>query len=141
MRFPYYGHYAALFFLFVALILSQRRIEYGNEELEFLNGRSTNILLLTAHPDDECMFFGPAVLALTEKVRRIKELDGEHRHSVSSLCLSSGDSDGLGLIRKKELNASLDVLGVDKDRRWLLDKLYVLKKSQRGPSQLSQLPR
>lgn len=38
------------------------------------------ILLLTAHPDDECMFFAPSVLALRE---RGKEFRG--------LCLSVGE--------------------------------------------------
>lgn len=39
------------------------------------------VLLVTAHPDDECMFFAPAVLTLTES-----------NAAVYLLCLSSGTS-------------------------------------------------
>ncbi|KIV99431.1 uncharacterized protein PV09_08863 [Verruconis gallopava] len=52
------------------------------------------ILLLIAHPDDEAMFFAPTLLALSRP-----EL-GNH---IKILCLSSGDADGLGETRKKEL--------------------------------------
>ncbi|KAF2113027.1 phosphatidylinositol glycan class L [Lophiotrema nucula] len=52
------------------------------------------IVLLIAHPDDEAMFFAPTLLALTRP-----EL-GNH---IKILCLSSGDADGLGDTRKKEL--------------------------------------
>ncbi|KAE8154792.1 LmbE-like protein [Aspergillus avenaceus] len=61
------------------------------------------ICLLIAHPDDEAMFFAPTVLALTKP-----EL-GNH---LKILCLSSGDADGLGHIRKKELQKSALQLGL-----------------------------
>ncbi|KAF2658909.1 phosphatidylinositol glycan class L [Lophiostoma macrostomum CBS 122681] len=61
------------------------------------------IVLLIAHPDDEAMFFAPTLLALTRP-----EL-GNH---VKILCLSSGDADGLGETRKKELVKSGIQLGV-----------------------------
>ncbi|KAF2438605.1 phosphatidylinositol glycan class L [Karstenula rhodostoma CBS 690.94] len=61
------------------------------------------ILLLIAHPDDEAMFFAPTLLALTRP-----EL-GNH---VKILCLSSGDADGLGEVRKKELVKSGLQLGL-----------------------------
>ncbi|KAA8652597.1 PIG-L family deacetylase [Aspergillus tanneri] len=84
------------------------------------------ICLLIAHPDDEAMFFAPTVLALTKP-----EL-GNH---LKILCLSSGtstpkptvhvsrkltevvsamagDADGLGHIRKKELQKSAMQLGL-----------------------------
>ncbi|CAG8952756.1 hypothetical protein HYFRA_00009000 [Hymenoscyphus fraxineus] len=65
--------------------------------------RNKRICLLIAHPDDEAMFFAPTVLALTEP-----EL-GNH---VKILCLSSGDADGLGEVRKKELVKSGMALGL-----------------------------
>ncbi|KAL0579240.1 N-acetylglucosaminyl-phosphatidylinositol de-N-acetylase [Marasmius crinis-equi] len=65
------------------------------------------ILLLTAHPDDECLFFSPTILAL--------------RESVYSMCISTGNSEGLGEVRKEELGRSLDVLGVEAERRVVLD--------------------
>ncbi|KAF3765220.1 LmbE-like protein, partial [Cryphonectria parasitica EP155] len=67
--------------------------------------RNKRICLLIAHPDDEAMFFAPTVLALTRP-----EL-GNH---VKILCLSSGDAEGLGDTRKKELVKSGLVLGLRK---------------------------
>lgn len=67
------------------------------------------VLLLTAHPDDECLFFAPTLLSLPAQVQ------------VYSLCLSAGDAEGLGQIRREELQLSLDVLGIEKDKRWVVD--------------------
>ncbi|KAK2627377.1 hypothetical protein QTJ16_003343 [Diplocarpon rosae] len=67
--------------------------------------RNKRICLLIAHPDDEAMFFAPTLLALTEPAL------GNH---VKILCLSSGDSDGLGETRKKELVKSGVALGLRK---------------------------
>lgn len=39
------------------------------------------VLIVTAHPDDECMFFGPTILALTQR---------EEPCTVYLLCLSNG---------------------------------------------------
>ncbi|KAL1890256.1 N-acetylglucosaminyl-phosphatidylinositol de-N-acetylase [Ceratocystis pirilliformis] len=61
------------------------------------------VCLLIAHPDDEAMFFAPTVLALT------RPETGNH---VKILCLSSGDADGLGETRKKELQKSAVLLGL-----------------------------
>ncbi|MCJ1407509.1 N-acetylglucosaminyl-phosphatidylinositol de-N-acetylase [Ptychographa xylographoides] len=65
--------------------------------------RNKRICLLIAHPDDEAMFFAPTVLALTE--------NGLGNH-VKILCLSSGNADGLGATRKKEIAASASLLGL-----------------------------
>ncbi|PAV15258.1 carbohydrate esterase family 14 [Pyrrhoderma noxium] len=125
--------------------------------------RPRNILLLTAHPDDECMFFAPTLLALTghkhgtepgtnhksglltnsklnsgsqSQSQSQLESDGiaatpdevnkedMGNDKVHSLCLSTGDADGLGSIRKNELGASLDVLGVPEGRRWVLEEPF-----------------
>jgi hypothetical protein len=43
--------------------------------------KQSNILLVTAHPDDECMFFGPVLMNLTAKSLKNK---------VHVLCLSKG---------------------------------------------------
>ncbi|EGX89798.1 N-acetylglucosaminyl phosphatidylinositol deacetylase [Cordyceps militaris CM01] len=61
------------------------------------------ICLLIAHPDDEAMFFAPTVLALT------RPETGNH---VKILCLSSGNAEGLGETRKKELVKSGMTLGL-----------------------------
>jgi len=65
--------------------------------------RGKRICLLIAHPDDETMFFAPSVLALTRPSL------GNH---LKILCLSSGNADGLGSVRKNELVASALHLGV-----------------------------
>ncbi|KAJ6037015.1 hypothetical protein N7540_001294 [Penicillium herquei] len=65
--------------------------------------QNKRICLLIAHPDDEAMFFAPTVLALTKP-----EL-GNH---LKILCLSTGDADGLGETRKKELKKSALQLGL-----------------------------
>lgn len=49
-----------------------------NDARAFAEARA---LLVTAHPDDECMFFAPAVLTLTQS-----------NAAVYLLCLSSGTS-------------------------------------------------
>ncbi|KFA66051.1 hypothetical protein S40285_03728 [Stachybotrys chlorohalonatus IBT 40285] len=71
------------------------------------------ICLLIAHPDDEAMFFAPTILALT------RPDTGNH---VKILCLSTGDADGLGETRKKELVKSGMALGLrDEDDVFVVD--------------------
>lgn len=60
------------------------------------------VLLLTAHPDDECMFFSPTILNLASRIQ-----------SLQVLCLSIGNDQGLGSIRKAELEKSCKVLADD----------------------------
>ncbi|KAI7853035.1 putative deacetylase LmbE-like domain-containing protein [Circinella umbellata] len=64
---------------------------------------SKQVLILTAHPDDECMFFGPTITALRS---------GSSKTRVHVLCLSTGNADGLGMTRKKELTRSCQVMGI-----------------------------
>ncbi|KAI8140435.1 putative deacetylase LmbE-like domain-containing protein [Fennellomyces sp. T-0311] len=61
-----------------------------------------NVLILTAHPDDECMFFGPTITALRSMSKA----------RLHVLCLSTGNADGLGATRKKELTRSCQVFGI-----------------------------
>jgi len=77
--------------------------------------QAKRVLLVTAHPDDEAMFFAPTILRLTQ------------RHDVNffHVCLSNGNADGLGSTRKTELGYSLGILGVSRQNRWLLDHPYV----------------
>ncbi|KAJ2957714.1 hypothetical protein NQZ79_g6593 [Umbelopsis isabellina] len=65
--------------------------------------KESKILLVTAHPDDECMFFGPTLTNLSAK--RLK-------NEIHVLCLSKGDAEKLGSLRKRELVKSCQVLGV-----------------------------
>ncbi|PKS12503.1 hypothetical protein jhhlp_000710 [Lomentospora prolificans] len=68
--------------------------------------RNKRITLLIAHPDDEAMFFAPTVMALTRP---------EARNHVTILCLSSGNAEGLGETRKRELVDSALVLGLKRE--------------------------
>lgn len=86
---------------------------YRSSQLGIPSSPNQNVLLLTAHPDDETMFFAPTVLAFTSE--------------VYSLCLSNGDVDGLGTVRAKELNNSLDILGIKSNKRALLSHPYAHK--------------
>ncbi|KAF8589120.1 LmbE-like protein [Ramaria rubella] len=73
-------------------------------------GTTQRILFLTAHPDDECMFFAPTILFLSQTST-----------PIYSLCLSVGNAEGLGKTREQELRKSLQVLGIRRERSQLLD--------------------
>ncbi|KAJ8957998.1 hypothetical protein NQ318_002000 [Aromia moschata] len=60
------------------------------------------ILFIIAHPDDECMFFGPTILNFTKRDNCL----------VYLMCLSTGRNYGMGSIRKNELYNSCKVLGI-----------------------------
>lgn len=60
------------------------------------------ILIVTAHPDDECMFFGPTILSLSRR----------QNCQVYLLCLSNGNYDKQGHLRKPELWDSCRELGL-----------------------------
>src|SRR5260370_13413238 len=50
------------------------------------------VLLLTAHPDDECFFFGPTLLALSEQGTAVYSLcvsNGSARLPLLGACLTS----------------------------------------------------
>ena len=79
-------------------------------------------IFVTAHPDDEAMFFLPAIRAL------------QRTSKVWLLCLTTGNFNGLGHIRRLELEAVAKVLQLDKllivdddalhdhmSRRWNID--------------------
>ena len=61
-----------------------------------------SVLLITAHPDDECMFFTPSIRKFIEKGFR-----------VDLLCLSDGNFDVMGGERMVELRKSAKVLGIN----------------------------
>ncbi|XP_067571603.1 N-acetylglucosaminyl-phosphatidylinositol de-N-acetylase isoform X6 [Pseudorca crassidens] len=75
-----------------------------------LPGGGSRTLLVTAHPDDEAMFFAPTVLGLVRM-----------RHQVSLLCFSAGNYYNQGETRKKELLQSCDVLGIPPSNVMIID--------------------
>ena len=85
-------------------------------QMRFPTLQNKRICLLIAHPDDEAMFFAPTLLALT------RPETGNH---VKILCLSTGNADGLGETRKKELVKSGMTLGLrDEDDVFVVDNPY-----------------
>ncbi|XP_017020479.1 N-acetylglucosaminyl-phosphatidylinositol de-N-acetylase [Drosophila kikkawai] len=60
------------------------------------------VLLVTAHPDDECMFFGPLIYSLTQR----------QGCQVYILCLSNGNYEHAAKLRRQELWRSCSKLGV-----------------------------
>ncbi|KAG2154239.1 N-acetylglucosaminylphosphatidylinositoldeacety la se [Suillus bovinus] len=98
----------------VSLLLSvlYKPSEFNTDVLLEQTVSPPRVLLLTAHPDDECFFFAPTVLAL-----RRNSLSPE----IFSLCLSSGNADGVGEQRKGELARSLNILGVEEEHRWVIE--------------------
>ena len=51
----------------------------GKDNSTSLSGAAHRVLLLTAHPDDECMFFAPTLVSLVQ-----------NSVALFSLCLSAG---------------------------------------------------
>ncbi|XP_067421950.1 N-acetylglucosaminyl-phosphatidylinositol de-N-acetylase isoform X2 [Emydura macquarii macquarii] len=73
-------------------------------------GDDVRALVVTAHPDDEAMFFAPTILSL-----------GRCRASLWLLCCSSGNYYNQGEIRKKELVQSCAVLGIPPSNVTVID--------------------
>lgn len=70
-----------------------------------------SVLLVIAHPDDESMFFSPTLLSLASL---------GHYH-VRLLCLSTGNVEGLGGLRKQELLSACSFLKVPMENVEVLD--------------------
>lgn len=83
------------------------------------------VLLVTAHPDDETLFFLPALQGLQAAGARITVLclsTGDSPSAIFAelhtlLCISSvwvriGNAEGLGVVRREELRAACRVLSV-----------------------------
>ncbi|KAG1776847.1 putative deacetylase LmbE-like domain-containing protein, partial [Suillus placidus] len=92
----------------VSLLLSAfyKSYEFNTAALLERTASHPRVLLLTAHPDDECFFFAPTILALRRS---------SSSPEIFSLCLSSGNADGIGQRRKGEL------VRIEKDNRWVIE--------------------
>ncbi|KAF4994112.1 hypothetical protein FGRMN_6027 [Fusarium graminum] len=87
--------------------------------------KNKRVCLLIAHPDDEAMFFSPTVLALTRP---------ENGNHVKILCLSTGDADGLGDVRKRELVKSGLALGLQTE-----DDVFVINNPTDFPDSMTKM--
>ncbi|KAL7031429.1 hypothetical protein ACKWTF_007012 [Chironomus riparius] len=114
--------FSTIFFIVFNIILFYLIHNYRNGKSKFRFCRSTKlpehvsrVLLVTAHPDDECMFFGPTLIALKKKNCRI-----------FVLCMSRGDYEKQGHVRKDEL--------------WSACKCFEIKAQDITLIQCTQLP-
>jgi N-acetylglucosaminylphosphatidylinositol deacetylase len=82
----------------ILYLLKKRRGEVTPEVIE--ENKKKNVLFLTAHPDDEAMFFTPTIKGLHDL-----------GYKLYILCLSTGNGDGLGKVREKELEVAAKGLG------------------------------
>ncbi|XP_046682088.1 N-acetylglucosaminyl-phosphatidylinositol de-N-acetylase-like isoform X2 [Homalodisca vitripennis] len=91
-----YGFVGGIFY--ILFHQSAARLErIGERYPPFTNER---ILIVIAHPDDECMFFGPTIVEF------------QRMYHIYVLCLTDGNYYGLGSARKAELWASCRALGL-----------------------------
>lgn len=72
--------------------------------------KSRRALLIVAHPDDETMFFAPTLHGL--------RLSGS---AIYMLCISTGNSGGIGVKRKYELAKAFAIHGLSLDNLTILD--------------------
>ncbi|XP_065897916.1 N-acetylglucosaminyl-phosphatidylinositol de-N-acetylase-like [Dysidea avara] len=73
------------------------------------------VLFVTAHPDDECMFFAPVILRASQ-----------NSSTTFLLCLSNGNYYSQGDVREKEFYKSCAVLGVKKEHARLINDPLLL---------------
>jgi N-acetylglucosaminylphosphatidylinositol deacetylase len=113
----------AALILIIACVL-RSSLEHGNAFL--IHGFKSNgttpsparVLLVTAHPDDESLFFAPTVISLLSHKKKNKATPCVE---VYLLCLSTGNADGSGKIRQGEIQRASDVLGIEDVKRWVVD--------------------
>ncbi|PTB38114.1 uncharacterized protein TrAFT101_011780 [Trichoderma asperellum] len=74
--------------------------------------QAKNVLIVTAHPDDECLFFSPTILGILDRNRAI---------NGGLLVMSTGNNYGLGETRKQELKGSCSALRINPSRCEALD--------------------
>jgi N-acetylglucosaminylphosphatidylinositol deacetylase len=86
--------FSTIFFIVFNVVFFYLIHNFRNGKSKFRFCRSSKlpenvsrVLLVTAHPDDECMFFGPTLVALRKKNCRI-----------FVLCMSRGESELIAII-------------------------------------------
>jgi len=87
--------------------------------LEHDNVFSVNTLLHSEN--DESLFFAPTLISLLSHKHDGGLENAAPYAEVYTLCLSTGDADGLGKIRQQEMLRALDVLGIQEGKRWIVD--------------------
>ncbi|OZC12568.1 N-acetylglucosaminylphosphatidylinositol deacetylase [Onchocerca flexuosa] len=102
MILPLFGFFIVTFLLLLSLLCDRAK----RRSLP----KCRRALLVIAHPDDETMFFTPTLHGL--------RLSGSN---IYLLCISTGNSSGLGVTRKYELASAFIVHGLSLDNLTILD--------------------
>lgn len=77
--------------IFTALITHHFLVQNKkNTILKDVQKKLSNVLFLIAHPDDECMFFGPAITSLTRQTDSSSSKKKAAKN-IYILCLSDGE--------------------------------------------------
>lgn len=94
----------SIYFLFVSTKFGRLAMFYPTEMVE-----RRNFLVLVAHPDDESLFFNPILSNL---------IDENHRGHL--IVFSEGNFEGLGRIRREELNRSCRIFSLSSTNCFVL---------------------
>ena len=78
------------------------------------------VLIVTSHPDDETMFFGPTILSLCRGKSNFES------KNLFLLCMSTGDHKNIGSKRKFELYNACKILGIPEENITILRYLDTL---------------
>ena len=82
------------------------------------------VLIVTSHPDDETMFFGPTILSLCRGKSNFES------KNLFLLCMSTGDHKNIGSKRKFELYNACKILGIPEENITILRYLDALWRGQ-----------
>ena len=97
-----------ILYAFVTICLLIVKSCFLSDSFAGVGGKSA--LLVIAHPDDECMFFGPTLNALKAS-----------KYEVHLLCCCTGNFYGQGRVREEELIKSVSCLGIKSQRVSIID--------------------
>ncbi|XAR48703.1 N-acetylglucosaminylphosphatidylinositol deacetylase [Bertholletia excelsa] len=104
----------SVFVLWIASLCKILHMTWSASKSTFLNAGNNfpkkNILLVIAHPDDESMFFTPTINYLASR-----------GHNLHIVCMSTGNADGMGSLRSKELYLAAAVLKIPIQQVKILD--------------------
>src|SRR5688572_9413372 len=95
------GFISANGFMFL-MTMHERKLAQQEREVAQFFGKTTSILVVTAHPDDIGLYFAPAFDSLATPMTR---------NYILSLC--NGNADGQGAMREKDLARFCAVRPVD----------------------------
>lgn len=116
------------------------RLAYGLQLINNIKFRQCKrVLIVTAHPDDECMFFGPTILSLTRRqpncqVYLLCLSKGLHLYNfilnmiyyISFFICISGNYEQKGNIRKTELWKASAVLNIRMENITLISATHLI---------------